>query len=290
MHTTQQKDPRKESSASIAMSDECSSPGYSPLTSPSSSSPGSPNVRPSANEHDSGIDLNLDPLKLSSEPTSNQLATYAGGLIRREAAALLSLASRLETPHDESSSIEHFERAVDILSNLPPYGKLIISGIGKSALIGRKAVASFCSLGIPCIFLDPVAALHGDLGVISPMRCDPVILISQSGRTAEVLNVLPYLRTRCSHVIALTSKQSSPLAQNADAWLDSSIGGDELEAESDLLAPTSSSMVTLALLHTLALSSLKIKTGWHSDASERQAVFAKAHPGGNIGAILSESR
>jgi len=236
--------------------------------------------------------LILPPSKSSEH--RRQMSSYAASVIRREAAALLELADRISDDSDGSEGEDippqlgssAFQQAVNTLLDMPVYGKLIITGVGKSALLGRKIAATFCSLGITTIFLDPVAALHGDLGVISPLRCDPILLISYSGRTKEVTSLLPLLKSRCSSCIALTSDGASDLAQGCDVWLDGSIGGDELEADPHLSAPTSSIAVAMAMLHALALSTLKLRTGWESHETARQRVFASHHPGGSIGEAM----
>lgn len=269
-----------ESDGSSSMSETSSE---SILSTPATSAVSSPRL-----EAQNDIDIADTTSDLASFrlPTrSSRTAKYAASVIRREAAALVALAERLAAEEDdceESHSIAalDFDSAVSILSAMPLHGKLLISGIGKSALLGRKAAATFCSLGIPAVFLCPVAALHGDLGCISGSGNDVLLSISYSGKTQEVLNLLPLVKDRCSHLIALTGNGHSPLAKQSDVWLDGSIAGDGLEADPHLPAPTSSVAVALGLLHALGLSVMRCKSGWESHARHRQEVFARHHPGG----------
>lgn len=148
--------------------------------------------------------------------------------------------------------------------------------------------------GTPALFLDPVSALHGDLGILSPNRTDVVILISYSGNTVELLHLAATLRTRCRTLVALTKCAQSPLSVASNIWLDASIGGDGLEADPGLPAPTSSLVVALGLLDALALAALRSNVGFEQEeekqaqqsaASSQQAreVFVWNHPGGSLG-------
>lgn len=270
--------PGLESDGSSSSMSETSSESI--LSTPATSAVSSPRI-----EAQSDADLTADWASFQLPKRSTRTAKYASSVIRREAAALVALAERLCAQENECQELEtaaalDFDQAVSILSSMPPHGKLLISGIGKSALLGRKAVATFCSLGIPALFLCPVAALHGDLGCISGTGQDVLLSISYSGKTQEVLNLLPLVKNRCSHLIALTGNGDSPLAKQSDVWLDGSISGDGLEADPQLPAPTSSVAVALGLLHALGLSVMRCKTGWDSHARDRQEVFAKHHPGG----------
>lgn len=142
--------------------------------------------------------------------------------------------------------------------------------------------------GIPSAFLHPVEALHGDLGSISPYGVDTVILISYSGRTSELLHLLNHLRQRRVHACISLSSPDSALAEACDVNIDVSLENDE-EAEDCVPAPTSSVVTALAALDALALTLLRLKTGWHSHISERRKAFGLHHPGGSLGQQLSST-
>ena len=165
-----------------------------------------------------------------------------------------------------------FEKAVKIL--LECRGKVIISGIGKSGLIGQKIAATMSSTGTPSIFLHSTEAAHGDLGIVG--KDDVAIVISQSGETGEVIGVLPAVKRFGIPLIAITGKKTSTLAKNADCILDSSV--DE-EACPMGLAPTASTTVQLAIGDALAVALLKLKGFKKED-------FAVLHPGGSLGKKL----
>ena len=111
---------------------------------------------------------------------------------------------------------ENFARAVEIL--FAAERKVVISGVGKSGLIGQKIAATMCSTGTPAIFLHSADAVHGDLGICQPG--DPVVLISKSGTTSEVVRLLPSLKKMGSKIIAIVANKNSPLAEKADVVLD----------------------------------------------------------------------
>lgn len=180
-----------------------------------------------------------------------------------EALAIETSAKRLD---------EAFERAVEIILNAQT--KLVICGIGKSGHIGCKLAATFSSCGVPSVFLHAAEAIHGDLGVYQPG--DPTIVLSKSGSTAEVLRLMPMLRTFESPVIAIVGNTDSPIAQVADVVLDASV---QSEADPLNLMPTSSSTVTLALGDALAAATVKAR-----DFTPEE--FAKYHPGGQLGRNL----
>lgn len=135
------------------------------------------------------------------------------------------------------------------------------------------------------MFLDPVAALHGDLGIISPNGKDIAILISYSGSTSELLHLAPILRSRCASVISLSGNKDSQLARTADIAIDAAIGGDGLEADMDVPAPSSSLAVSMGLLDALALSALRENVD--GSRSKAQSAFLSNHPGGHLGRQLT---
>ncbi len=153
-------------------------------------------------------------------------------------------------------------------------GRLIVCGMGKSGLIGKKIAASFASLGQPAFFLHPGEAFHGDLGMVQPD--DVMLLLSYSGETDEVLKIIPSLKRFGNKIIAITGGLSSSLATNADIVLDASI---EKEACPNNLAPTTSTTVALAIGDALA-ATLALETQFSP------MDFAKYHPGGSLGRRL----
>ena len=140
--------------------------------------------------------------------------------------------------------------------------------------------------GIQSVFLHPVEALHGDLGVVSPYGIDTIVPISYSGKTREILALMLLLRQRQCHAIISVTKPQSPLALASDAHLDVSVEGDN-EADEMVPAPTSTVLVALSLLDSLALTLLRVRTGWDSEGSVRRRVFTNNHPGGNLGLVLA---
>ncbi|MGX2973495.1 KpsF/GutQ family sugar-phosphate isomerase [Ursidibacter arcticus] len=189
--------------------------------------------------------------------------TYAN-----ETLSLYSLAiSRLNQNLSES-----FNQAVDMI--LACEGRIVIAGIGKSGLVAKKMVATFASTGTPSFFLHPTEAFHGDLGMLKPI--DVVILISYSGETDDVNKLIPSLKNFGNAIIAMTGNPHSTLGRHADVVLDISI---EREACPNNLAPTTSSLVTMALGDTLAIALIKARDFKAED-------FARFHPGGSLGRKL----
>ena len=180
-----------------------------------------------------------------------------------ESQALAQLSLRLD---------DEFSQVVDLI--LACEGRLVIGGIGKSGLIGKKMVATFASTGTPSFFLHPTEAFHGDLGMLKPI--DIVMLISYSGETDDVNKLIPSLKNFGNKIIALTSNKNSTLARHADYVLDITV---EREVCPNNLAPTTSALVTLALGDALAVSLI---TARHFQPAD----FAKFHPGGSLGRRL----
>ncbi len=154
------------------------------------------------------------------------------------------------------------------------HGRIIVSGIGKSAIIANKMVATFNSTGTPAIFLHAADAIHGDLGMIQ--RDDVVILISNSGNTPEIKVLAPFIKSGGNKLIAMVGKENSFLAQQADFVLSTHV---EKEACPHNLAPTSSTTAQLALGDALAVCLLEMKGFTAED-------FARYHPGGALGKRL----
>jgi arabinose-5-phosphate isomerase len=152
--------------------------------------------------------------------------------------------------------------------------KVICSGVGKSGLIAQKIAATFSSLGIPALFLHPIEALHGDIGIVQDN--DISILLSKSGSTDELLQLFPFLKSR-TKIISITSNKNSFLANNSDVWLDARI---EKEACAINLAPTTSTTMALAIGDALAACLVKAKKFSKED-------FSKNHPLGQLGRNLT---
>lgn len=168
---------------------------------------------------------------------------------------------------------ENFAKAVLAINEAK--GKLIIVGIGKSAHVANKIVATLNSTGTPSQFLHAAEAIHGDLGVIQ--KQDVVLCISNSGNSPEIVMLLPYLKSYSSALIAMTGNTQSKLAESANIVLDTSV---EKEACPIKLAPTSSTTVQMALGDALAVCLMEINGFKDRD-------FAKFHPGGNLGKNLT---
>lgn len=153
-------------------------------------------------------------------------------------------------------------------------GRVVVSGLGKSGLVGRKIAATFASLGIPAFFLHAAEGAHGDLGMVCPE--DVGLFISNSGETEELLALLPYFRKIGAAVVAMTGHLDSSLAKNSDVCLDSGV---EREADPLGLAPTASTSVQMALGDAIAGISVKLRC-------LRPEDFALFHPGGALGKRL----
>ncbi|HXX74670.1 MAG TPA: KpsF/GutQ family sugar-phosphate isomerase [Nitrospiraceae bacterium] len=184
-------------------------------------------------------------------------------VLQIEARAVQTLVDRLD---------ERFTQAVDLLYNCK--GKVVVSGMGKSGLIGQKIAATLASTGTPAFFLHPAEGVHGDLGMLA--RRDTLIPISNSGETKEILQLLPYIERMGVPTVALTGKMGSTLAKHSDVVLDVSVSE---EACPMGLAPTASTTATLAMGDALAVALLQ-KRGFKSED------FAQFHPGGTLGRRL----
>lgn len=165
-----------------------------------------------------------------------------------------------------------FARAVALIAG--SRGRVIVAGVGKSGLIGRKIAATLTSTGTPATFLHPVESVHGDLGIVT--SDDVAILISKSGETDELLPMLEQLKRMGVRIVGITAGAESTLARHSDAWLDGSV---REEACPHDLAPTTSTTVALALGDALAVALLQEKGFQRED-------FARLHPGGSLGKQL----
>ena len=180
-----------------------------------------------------------------------------------EAKAIADLCNKLDN---------NFEEAVEAI--LDCKGKLIISGMGKSGIIGKKIAATMASTGTPSFFLHPGEAYHGDLGMIE--KDDIVLLISNSGETDEILKLIPFLKEQKNIMVAMSGKVDSTLAKNATYYLNISV---EKEACPLQLAPTSSTTATLVMGDALAITLMELRGFKDTD-------FAQFHPGGSLGRRL----
>ncbi|MBL6974027.1 MAG: KpsF/GutQ family sugar-phosphate isomerase [Sulfurimonas sp.] len=165
-----------------------------------------------------------------------------------------------------------FDKAVETI--LACQGKLVVTGVGKSGLIGAKMAATFASTGTPSFFLHPTEALHGDLGMISSN--DVVIAISYSGESEELSSILPHIKRFGTPLIGMTRNQNSTLGQYSDLVIDVVVQKEACPLD---IAPTSSTTLTLALGDALAVCLMKARDFKKSD-------FASFHPGGALGKQL----
>lgn len=188
---------------------------------------------------------------------------HAQDVLRMEAEAILELVPRID---------ENFAAAIRLI--LDCEGRVVITGMGKSGIIGRKMAATFASTGTPSFYLHPAEGIHGDLGMVT--SGDVVIALSNSGETGEVLNILPSLRRIGAKLIAMVGNAASTLGKNADVVLDVGVSKEACPLG---LAPTSSTTAALAYGDALALALLQK----HNFTASQFAIF---HPGGSLGRKL----
>ncbi|QRX81172.1 SIS domain-containing protein [Glaciimonas sp. PAMC28666] len=193
----------------------------------------------------------------------NDTISLARQVVGMEIQALVAMSSLID---------EDFEKAVDIV--LATEGRVVVVGMGKSGLIGKKIAATMASTGTAAFFVHPAEAFHGDLGMILPS--DVLLMISNSGETEELVRLLPFLEYQKNRVVAMTGKSNSTLGRHADVILDVSV---EREACNINLAPTSSTTASLVMGDALAVV-LSIKRGFQPED------FARFHPGGSLGRRL----
>jgi arabinose-5-phosphate isomerase len=194
---------------------------------------------------------------------SSNIQSVAKRVIEIEAEAVSLMENRIDAK---------FESAVQ--SILQCSGRLIVSGMGKSGLISQKIASTMASTGTPSHFVHPAEATHGDLGMIT--KEDIVLIVSNSGETMELIQILPTLRKKGITIIGMIGRQNSTLSKRSDIYLDTSV---EKEACTLDLAPTASTTATLAMGDALAVSLLEIR-GFNKED------FAELHPGGRLGKRL----
>ena len=198
-----------------------------------------------------------------TDTTKAQILEVARKAIHTE---MLSLKRMEDTLGDE------FATAVEMI--LGSRGKCIVTGMGKSGLVGRKIAATLASTGTPSFFLHPGEAFHGDLGMIS--KEDSVVALSYSGETDEILKIVPFIHSNGNKLVSMTGNPDSALAKNSDVHLD--VGVKE-EACILHLAPTSSTTAQIAMGDALAVSLMQMRGFTSVD-------FARLHPGGSLGRRL----
>lgn len=168
---------------------------------------------------------------------------------------------------------DDFSKVIDLILHLK--GRVIMCGIGKSAHIAQKIVATLNSTGTPSLFLHAAEAIHGDLGMVQPQ--DLVVMISKSGNTPEMKNVFSFIKATGCPTVAMVGNLNSYLAENCDYIINTTV---EREACPHNLAPTTSTTVTLALGDAIAVTLMKLRNFTAKD-------FAKYHPGGALGKRLA---
>ena len=164
---------------------------------------------------------------------------------------------------------EHFIKAIELL--LDCKGRVIVTGMGKSGLVGKKIAATLASTGTPSFFLHPAEGIHGDLGMVT--ADDVVISLSNSGETTEVVSILPIIKRIGASIIAMCGNSQSTMALNADVFIDVSVAEEACPLG---LAPTASTTATLAMGDAIAVVLLSKRKFTPED-------FALFHPGGSLG-------
>lgn len=205
----------------------------------------------------------MDSIEVIGTMSEFNVIEEAKKVLRIEAQSILDLIDRID---------ENFSKAVDLLYGCK--GRVVLMGMGKSGLVGRKIASTFASTGTPSFFIHPAEGLNGDFGMLA--REDLVMAISNSGETRELLEVLPLIKRYGNKLIALTGNLRSTLAKAADVCLNIHV---KTEACPLGLAPTASTTATLALGDALAVT-LMIKKGF------KEEDFALLHPGGTLGKRL----
>lgn len=195
--------------------------------------------------------------------SGSHYVTSAARVFDIEARAVAALADRLD---------DNYAKAVQTI--IDSAGRVVVCGMGKSGIIGRKIAATLSSTGTPAFFMHPAEAYHGDLGMVQ--QSDVFVAISYSGETSEVIQLLPFLRQSGNQLIAITGNSRSTLAKAAHSHLDVGV---EAEACPLQLAPTASTTTTLAMGDALAVTLMEAR-------NFRAEHFARFHPGGSLGRRL----
>lgn len=191
---------------------------------------------------------------------TDPILKLAERVLRVEAEGILGLTARLD---------ERFLKALEFLRDCQ--GRVVVTGIGKSGIVGRKVAATLASVGTPALFLHPAEGVHGDIGMVA--RGDVVLAISNSGETEEILTLLPAIKRLGVPLVVLTGNPNSTLARNGDVVLDVSVAEEACPMN---LVPTSSTTAALAMGDALAVALLELRGVAPED-------FAVVHPGGSLG-------
>lgn len=192
-----------------------------------------------------------------------QTSAIARTVFEEQAQALNALAANIG---------DDFARAVELIKNIK--GRVVISGMGKSGIIGRKIAATLASTGTPSFFVHPGEAYHGDLGMITPD--DLALLLSYSGETDEVIKLIPFLKHFAIPVISICGRAESKLARNSDVFLGIGVAR---ETCPNNLAPTTSTTATLVMGDAIAIALMRVN-------NFQPHQFAVFHPGGSLGRRL----
>jgi arabinose-5-phosphate isomerase len=203
-------------------------------------------------------------MAINNKTTGDRTVSIAKEVIRKEAQAIFNLENKIN---------HEFVQAVDLLAKCK--GRVIISGMGKSGIIGRKIAATLTSTGTSAMFLHPAEGMHGDLGAVH--KDDVIICISKSGDTSELFQIFPVLKRIGVPIISIVGNQRSRIAERSDIVLDVSV---KEEACPFNLAPTSSTTAALVMGDALAVALLE-KRNFNAED------FAMFHPGGSLGKKLS---
>ena len=195
-----------------------------------------------------------------TKTSSKNTLERARQVLEIEAQEILSLANRLD---------DHFVNAVQLILHCD--GRVVVSGLGKSGHIGRKLASTFASTGTPSFFMHPAEASHGDLGMITSN--DVVIFLSNSGKSDELLSILPVIKRIGAKIISITGNSDSELARESEIHLSAHVSQEACPLG---LSPTASSTASLALGDALAICVLDQRAFTAED-------FARSHPGGSLG-------
>ena len=200
---------------------------------------------------------------MTNHNSESSILSIAKESLTEQAKALVRMADELG---------EEFEKAVQLI--LQTKGRVVVCGMGKSGLVGKKMMATFASTGTPSFFMHPAEAFHGDLGMLA--REDLLILISYSGETDEILNLLPSIKHFGNKIISIVGNNQSTMAKHSDIVLNVRV---EKEVCPNNLAPTTSTLATMGMGDALAVALIK-------ERGFQAADFARYHPGGSLGRRL----
>ncbi len=200
---------------------------------------------------------------MTDEKTLSPMLTIAKDSLTEQAKALINISGSLGN---------EFAKAVNLI--LQTQGRVVVCGMGKSGLVGQKMTATFASTGTPSFFMHPAEAFHGDLGML--LREDLLILISYSGETEEILNLLPSVKHFGNKIISIVGNNNSTMAKHSDVILNVKV---EREVCPNNLAPTTSTLATMGMGDALAVALIKERNFQAED-------FARYHPGGSLGRRL----